>query len=85
MQRGLKYLTGVLLVELALYGSGVAAQTVSSQDKAEAGRGVYADDLQRSRLGLQGVEKRFRTLEHERTALQGRLTEVTSEREAARG
>ncbi len=48
MQRGIKYLTGVLVVQLALYGAGVAAQTQPSQDKAEAGRGVYADDLQRS-------------------------------------
>ena len=48
MQRGIKYLTGVLLVELALHGAGAAAQIVSSQDRAAAGRGVYTDNLQRS-------------------------------------
>jgi len=46
MQRRIKNLTGVLLVQLALCGAGIAAQ--APQNKAEAGRGVYADDLQRS-------------------------------------
>ena len=50
MQREKHYLTGFLLIGAILISGGAAAQTSSSQvvDVANAGRGVYTDDLQRS-------------------------------------
>ena len=48
MQQELRNLAGVALIGVFLYGAGLAEQTSSSRDVANAGRGVYTDDLQRS-------------------------------------
>ena len=48
MQRNIHFLTGLAAIAMVLSAGAVSAQAQSSQNIAEAGRGTYTDDLQRS-------------------------------------